>query len=115
MGKNETSFTKFTAPRQGRKLGSRNRTTQEIRDTLTRVFDRNLIHIEEDLKKMSPQARWQILEKLGKYILPTFSVNENLNENSGEVKVVVEYEPYNKLDDKPEDEVKRIDEPTDKD
>ncbi|MET0463037.1 MAG: hypothetical protein ABW007_07780 [Chitinophagaceae bacterium] len=108
-------FTSDNNPRKGRKLGSRNRTTQEIRDTLTRVFDRNLIHIEEDLKKMSPQARWQILEKLGKYILPTFSVNENLNDNTGEMKIVVEYEQYNKLDDKSENEGKQIDEPTDQD
>lgn len=84
-------FTPETAPRNGRKKGSKNRTTEEMRNFMQKVADKNLNNLEEDLKLMNPFMRWTIIDKLTKYFLPTLSKNDINVEVSGNIKIEVEY------------------------
>ena len=90
MGKNKTSF-KAGDGRSGRKPGSKNRTTEEIRQFIQRVVDSNLDGLEDDLLCMSPTNRWIILDKISKCFLPALTKNQNDNNNTGEMKITVEY------------------------
>jgi hypothetical protein len=66
MAKQNTSvsFTKETAPKTGRKLGTKNKSTQEMRDMIQMVTDKNIERLAEDLDLMSPTNRWMVLPKL---------------------------------------------------
>lgn len=91
MAKNQTSFTKETAPKQGRKKGVKNRSTEEIRTFIQSIVNNNLANLEADLEQMNATNRWIIIDKLTKYFLPALTKNDNNNMNGGEVKIQVEY------------------------
>ena len=90
MAKNKTSFTKDTAPKQGRKKGAKNRSTEEIRNFIQSIVNNNLSNLEDDLERMNPTNRWVIIDKLTKYFLPALTKNDNNNMNS-DVKISVEF------------------------
>lgn len=75
----------------GRPKGSKNRTTEELRMMLKQIIDDNLDDLYDDIRKMKPIPRAMILEKLIKYNIPALTKNDNLNNNSGEIKITVEY------------------------
>jgi len=90
---NTTTFSKHNQPaNRGRKKGSLNRTTEEIRTFIQQIVDKNLANLETDLSNMNPTNRWIILDKITKYFLPALTKNDNNNMNSGEVKITVEYQ-----------------------
>lgn len=91
MAKNKTSFTKESAPKNGRPKGAKNRTTAETRQLIQDIVNQNLDNLETDLLNMSPTNRWMVLEKLTKYFLPALSKNDNNNVNSGQIKFVLEF------------------------
>lgn len=69
-----------------------NRTTSQMREFMELIVNKNLTTLEEDLEQMQAFQRWQVIERLMKYVLPTLSKNENQNENKGDMKIVVTYE-----------------------
>lgn len=85
-------------PNRGRKIGSKNRTTEEMRQFIQDVVDKNFDRLEEDLDIMNPTNRWLVLQKLTNYFMPVLSKNDNTNDNTGEVTINVKYK-----DDKPKD------------
>lgn len=88
----KTQFTSANQPEnRGRKKGSKNRSTEEIRSFIQKVVDNNLTNLEQDLERMNPTNRWVILDKLTKYFLPALSKNDNNNVNSGEIEIKVTY------------------------
>lgn len=90
-----TLFEKGREKTGGRQKGTPNRTTQEMRNLIQSVMDKNLENLEEDLVLMNPTNRWMVLQKLAAYFMPTLSKNDNTNTNSGEMKIVVEYSTPN--------------------
>lgn len=85
-------FTSETAPRNGRPKGAKNRTTEETRQLIQDIVNKNLDTLEQDLAGMSPTNRWIVLEKLTKYFLPALSKNDNNTTYQGAMKIVVEYQ-----------------------
>lgn len=85
----------------GRKKGTPNKTTAEIRNILQNVYENNLTRLEADLDKMSPFQRQQTLERISNKFLPNLTKNENDNTHSGEVEIIVSYK--NNADDLGED------------
>jgi len=58
----------------GRPKGTPNRTTRELRVWVQSVLSKNTNIFESDLKKLLPEQRLAILEKMLKYCMPTHQV-----------------------------------------
>jgi uncharacterized protein (UPF0305 family) len=54
----------------GRPKGKPNKITQDVRQWLSTVIDKNRRQIEKDLKTLEPKERLQMLEKLMQYVIP---------------------------------------------
>lgn len=61
---------------KGKPIGTKSRTTKELRARLQSIIDNNLDSIEEDLQALEPKERIQCLEKLIRYVLPTMQSME---------------------------------------
>ena len=83
----------------GRKLGSKNRCTTEIRDFIQRAVSGQLDGLDEDLEKMNSFNRWVILDKLTKYFLPSITKSDIESTVNGSMKIVVSYENETPKDD----------------
>lgn len=93
MGKEKTQFKKgHSGNPAGKPKGSKNRTTDEMRVFLQQVIDKNYEKLEEDLAKMSPSARWMIIEKMSKYFMPTLTKNDNDTTINGGINIRVSYD-----------------------
>jgi hypothetical protein len=55
----------------GRKAGTPNKATADIRAKFKDIVDKNLETIEEDLKKLKPIERLKVLTDLSKFCIPT--------------------------------------------
>ncbi len=93
MASKKTQFKKGTSGNPaGKPKGAKNRTTEEIRNFIQQVVDKNLVNLEADLSLMNATNRWTVIDKLTKYFLPALSKNDNNNINSGDVSITVKYE-----------------------
>ena len=54
----------------GRPKGTPNKITQDVRQWLSTVIDKNRRQMERDLKALEPKERLQMLEKLMQYVIP---------------------------------------------
>ena len=54
----------------GRSLGSKNRSTTQIRERFKNLLDNNIETIEQDLKLLEPKDRIAALMQLAKYVVP---------------------------------------------
>jgi hypothetical protein len=54
----------------GREKGTPNKTTKELKQVLHSVIEQQLETIEEDLQKLDPKDRLNILLRLVEYVLP---------------------------------------------
>jgi hypothetical protein len=79
-------------PNRGRKKGSKNRTTEEMREFIQQVVNKNFDRLEEDLDDMNPTNRWTIIQKITQYFMPILSKNDNTNDNTGEITINVKYQ-----------------------
>ena len=70
----------FRGTRQiGRKQGSKNKSTTEIRETFKNLLESNLEQIQNDLNELDPKDRIMFLLKLTSFVIPTLrsiEVNE---------------------------------------
>ena len=64
----------------GRKKGTPNRTTEEVRQALLKLLDENLDQLRKDLKTMKPRDRATILITLAKHCTPPAMNPERLTE-----------------------------------
>jgi len=76
----------------GRPKGTPNRSTQEIKEFIQQIVSKNLDCLELDLDSMNPFQRWQTLEKISKYFLPTFNKTELSGEIDTDIKITVKYD-----------------------
>lgn len=78
--KKQVGRPKGTPKTGGRKRGTPNKVTQDLREWVSSLIDRNRLQVENDLKNLEPKDRLQILEKLMSYVLPKLqSVDQKIN------------------------------------
>jgi hypothetical protein len=75
----------------GRKKGTKNKTTDEIRMMYQMVLSKKVDQLEEHLETMSPFQQWILLDKLSNKVLPNLNKNDDSINHSGEIKIIVEY------------------------
>lgn len=93
MPKVRTSYKKGQSGNpNGRPKGAKNRSTDEIRQFIQMVVDKNLTRLEEDLDNMNPATRWMVIDKVAKYFMPTLTKNDNTNNNQGGMIIRVVYD-----------------------
>ena len=62
--------------RSGRKSGSTNKTTTEIRKKYLELIEKNFEQLETDLKNLRASERVKAIIELSKFILPTLKATE---------------------------------------
>ena len=71
--------------KNGRPIGSVNKTTIQIRESYRNLIEDNIEQIKKDLKTLEPKDRLQFLLHLSRFILPTLRSVE-LDANTAESK-----------------------------
>ncbi len=61
---------KGTAKSGGRTKGTPNKTTQEIKECIIHLLDKNIELLQNDIEKLEPKDRIQVIDKLLKFVLP---------------------------------------------
>ena len=61
---------KGTPNREGRKKGTPNKNTKEIREAFKNLIELNLEQMEKDLKQLEPKDRLKMIIDLSSFILP---------------------------------------------
>jgi hypothetical protein len=61
----------------GRKPGSKNKISEEIRERLSHFINNNIETIIEDFKNMKPSYRWKFFSELLPYVTPRLSATDN--------------------------------------
>jgi hypothetical protein len=69
-------FTKGNTLGKGRKKGSKNRSTEEVRTAFQTLVENQLNQLEKDLMQLEPKDRLRIVIDLSKFILPTLKSTE---------------------------------------
>lgn len=62
--------TKGATKTGGRKKGTPNKITRNVKDWLSQLIDKNRLQIERDIKALEPKERLLILEKFMQYTTP---------------------------------------------
>lgn len=75
----------------GRPKGSPNKTTEEMKKFIASVISENMDLMSEDFQNMSPATRWALLEKFGKYVIPTLVQSQVDSNVSGEINIKVSF------------------------
>ena len=60
----------------GRKAGTQNKDTAEIRANFQYLIENNLEQLETDLKELKPFERIKVILELSKFVLPTLKATE---------------------------------------
>lgn len=87
----------------GRPKGTPNKATLEMKAWISTMLEKNKAQFEKDLKKVDPEKRLAIIEKLLQYVIPKQQMI------SLEAQIQAEYEELEKLLSKaPDEAVERI-------
>ena len=60
----------FAEGNTGRKAGSLNRATKDIRDAFTLLIENNLSKLQEDLNGLEPKERVKLLLEMSQFVVP---------------------------------------------
>ena len=60
----------------GRKKGTPNKTTEEIREAFQLLISDNLEKLEEDLNELEPEKRLKYVIELSKFVIPTLKATD---------------------------------------
>lgn len=60
----------------GRKKGSKNKTTEEIRNLFQKLLENNFDKLQTDLDEMKPEQRVKAILDLSKFVIPTLKATE---------------------------------------
>ncbi len=61
---------------KGRPKGSKNKTTEKIREAFLNFVEGNIDRMQEDFDQLEPKERFKILLDMAKFILPTLKAVE---------------------------------------
>lgn len=71
MRNNKGQFSAGHSHSTGRPKGSKNKTTEKIRDTFLHFIEDNLERMQEDFNLLEPRDRFRYLFEMSKFILPS--------------------------------------------
>jgi hypothetical protein len=80
----------------GRKSGSVNKTTAEIRECFQNLVFNNLEQLENDLKILEPLQRLKMIIELSKFIVPTLKATELTETDKKPIEIKIGYGKYPK-------------------
>lgn len=72
----------------GRKKGTVNITTSEIREHYKKLIADNMNQLQSDLKELEPIQRLKIIIELSKFVVPTLKAVDVTNENDNSFKPI---------------------------
>jgi hypothetical protein len=64
-------FVKNNTAGKGRKYGSKNKNTEDVRTAFKLLIENNLKGLEDDIKSLEPKDRIKSILELSRFILPT--------------------------------------------
>lgn len=64
------TFQKGHAKLGGRKAGTPNKSTTELREWVQKLVQSNMAQVKRDLKELEPKERLDVIERLMRYVLP---------------------------------------------
>lgn len=65
----------------GRKKGTPNKSTKEIREMLKTLVSNNIEQLDEDIKQLEPVQRIKAIIELSRFVIPTLKAVENTQNN----------------------------------
>jgi hypothetical protein len=80
---------KGTPNTKGRRVGSVNKATANVRQMVQKLFEDNISTLEEDFAQMKPTERVNAMLKLMQFILPTLKAVQVKDEDSEAFKPIV--------------------------
>ena len=90
----------FAEGNTGRKAGSLNRATKDIRDAFTLLIENNIDTLQEDLNGLEPKQRVKLLLDMAQFVVPKLR-NVDLKTDEKEI-VTIDFNEsvgWNKTDD----------------
>lgn len=66
----------------GRKKGTPNKTTEEIRERFQALISENLERLNDDLTSLEPEKRLRYIIELSKFVVPTLKATELSSKNT---------------------------------
>jgi hypothetical protein len=91
---------RFAEGNPGRKAGSLNRATKDIRDAFTLLIENNIDTLQEDLNGLAPKERVKLLLDMAQFVVPKLR-NVDLKTDEKEI-VTIDFNEsvgWNKTDD----------------
>jgi len=86
----ETKFKKGVSGNpNGRKKGTQNRNTSEIKTAFQNLLDSNINQMEKDLKELTPKERITVLLKLADFVLPKISSVQAEGLDTGDNEIII--------------------------
>jgi hypothetical protein len=87
----ETKFKKGVSGNpHGRKKGTQNRSTAELKTVFQNLLDANISQMEKDLKELTPKERITVLLKLADFVLPKIQSVQAESEK-GDNEIIIRY------------------------
>ena len=93
----------FAEGNTGRKAGSLNRATKDIRDAFTLLIENNLSKLQEDINGLAPKERVKLLLDMAQFVVPKLR-NVDLKTDEKEI-VTIDFNEsvgWNKTEDQEE-------------
>lgn len=73
----------------GRKKGTPNKTTAEVRERFKGLIENNLETLQNDIEQLEPKDRVKMLMELAKFVLPTLKSTElKANDNLQPINII---------------------------
>ena len=76
-------FDKGNTLSKGRPKGAPNKTTAELRLMINKIISNNLETIQEDIKKLTPKNRIDVIINLLQYVTPKMKTTNTKTEDEG--------------------------------
>jgi len=75
----------------GRKKGVPNKTTDELRQMVTMILDKNMERLQEDIDQLDPKDRVKTVLDLLKFAIPTLKAVDLTNDSKGvnQIEIIV--------------------------
>jgi hypothetical protein len=73
----------------GRKKGTPNKDTKQIRDNFQMLVEGNLEQLDQDIKSMTAKDRVKTILELSKFILPTLKAVESSSTMEAEIRPII--------------------------
>jgi hypothetical protein len=82
--------------KNGRKLGTPNKITADVRECFSNLLKNNLDLLQDDLEQLKPYERIKIILELAKFVIPTLKAVElNATENDNFKEIIFEFQSSN--------------------